>query len=162
MRIRFFRLSALLLLAATVPAAAGAQAAPRTAARGAAATAADTAIETELRQTFDRMAAAWNAGDMPGHVAPYADSATMMTGRGPEGGRERIAAMLARAFWRDGKPVQQLRFEQVLVRPIGADAAVVTGRFILSGGERDESSGWFTTAWERTPEGWRIIHDHSG
>src|SRR5690606_10448435 len=124
--------------------------------------AAQSPTKTELEQTFDQMAAAWNAGDLPGHVAPYADSATMMTGRGPQGGREQIAQMLARAFWRDGKPIQQLRFEQVLVRPLGADAAVVTGRFILSGGERDESSGWFTTAWERTAEGWRIVHDHSG
>jgi uncharacterized protein (TIGR02246 family) len=108
------------------------------------------------------MADAWNAGDMPGHVAPYADSATMMTGRGPAGGRERIAEMLTRAFWQDGRPLQQLRFEQVLVRPLGADGAVVTGRFILSGGERAEASGWFTTAWERTADGWRIVHDHSG
>lgn len=142
---RLRSLSAALLIAAAIPATAGAQD-PR----------------AELEQTFAAMAAAWNAGDMPGHVAPYADSATMMTGRGPQGGREQIAAMLSRAFWREGRPLQQLRFEQVLVRPIGRDGAVVTGRFILSGGERDEQTGWFTTVWARTADGWRIVHDHSG
>jgi uncharacterized protein (TIGR02246 family) len=145
-RTRVLRFAAALIVAAVVPAAASAQ----------------TTTHAELEQTFAAMAAAWNAGDLPGHVAPYADSATMMTGRGPQGGREQIAGMLARAFWRDGKPLQQLRFEQVLVRPLGTDGAVVTGRFILSGGEREEQSGWFTTAWERTADGWRIVHDHSG
>ena len=146
MRLRLHQLAAILILAAATPAAAAAQ----------------ITAGAELEQIFTGMAAAWNPGDMPGHVAPYADSATMMTGRGPQGGREQIAAMLTRAFWRDGKPVQQLRFEQVLVRPIGDGGAVVTGRFILSGGERDEQSGWFTTVWEKTAAGWRIVHDHSG
>ena len=122
----------------------------------------DAAVRAELEQMFTTMAERWNAGDMPGHIAPYADSATMMTGRGPQGGRERIGEMLSRSFWREGRPVQQLRFEQVLVRSIGDGGAVVTGRFILSGGGRDEQSGWFTTVWERTPAGWRIVHDHSG
>lgn len=122
----------------------------------------DAAMEATLESLLTSMADRWNAGDLPGHVAPYADSGTMMTGRGPAGGRERIAEMLARNFWRDGRPLQQLRFEQVLVRPIGDGGAVVTGRFVLSGGGRDEQSGWFTTVWEHTPAGWRIVHDHSG
>lgn len=146
MRALLLRFITALLVAAAAPAAAGAQ----------------TTTHADLEQIFTQMATAWNAGDMSGHVAPYADSATMMTGRGPAGGRERIAEMLSRAFWRDGRPMQQLRFEQVLVRPIGTDGAVVTGRFILSGGERDEQTGWFTTVWERTADGWRIVHDHSG
>jgi uncharacterized protein (TIGR02246 family) len=157
MRARTRRLAAFLILAAALPACSAAPTPGNTAPSSDAA-----AVRRELEQTFTRMADAWNAGDMPGHVAPYADSATMMTGRGPAGGRERIAEMLTRAFWQDGRPLQQLRFEQVLVRPLGADGAVVTGRFILSGGERAEASGWFTTAWERTADGWRIVHDHSG
>jgi uncharacterized protein (TIGR02246 family) len=157
MRARASRLAALLTLMAAVPACSAGPSAGR------AVPAPDTAaVRAELGRTFTAMADAWNAGDMPGHVAPYADSATMMTGRGPQGGRERIAEMLSRSFWRDGRPLQQLRFEQVLIRPIGDAGAVVTGRFILSGGERDEQTGWFTTVWERREDGWRIVHDHSG
>lgn len=130
---------------------------------GGAAPSPDTdSVRIELVQILESMAGAWNAGDMPGHVAPYADSATMMTARGPEGGRQRIADLLSRSFWSEGRPAQQLRFEQVVVRAIGEGGAVVTGRFILSGGGRDEQSGWFTTVWERTETGWRIVHDHSG
>lgn len=157
MHIRTKRLAALLILAAALPACTTGPAAGSAAPSPAAAT-----VRAELEQAFAGMADAWNAGDLPGHVAPYADSATMMTGRGPQGGRERIAEMLSRSFWREGRPLQQLRFEQVLVRPLGERGAVVTGRFILSGGGRDEQSGWFTTVWERAEDGWRIVHDHSG
>jgi uncharacterized protein (TIGR02246 family) len=109
----------------------------------------------------DEAAEAWNRADIDGHVAMYADSAGFMTGRGPAFGRQTIADMLARSFFRDGRPVQQLRFEDMTVRMLGADHAYVTGHFILSGGGQEDNTGWFTTIWARTPEGWQLIHDHS-
>ena len=54
--------------------------------------------------------------DLDRHVAPYADSATMMGGRGLIRGRPAIRALLERGFWRDRKPLQQLRFEEIVVR----------------------------------------------
>jgi uncharacterized protein (TIGR02246 family) len=114
-----------------------------------------------IRGLLDGIAEAWNRGDLPGHVAVYADSASFMTGRGPLIGRHRTAEALERSFFRDGQPVQQLRFEQVWVRPLGPDHALVTGRFILSGGGQDDNTGWFTTIWAWTGERWETIHDHS-
>ena len=84
-----------------------------------------------------------------------------MTGKGPVVGKHKTAELLRKAFFRDGKPVQSLRFEQVTVRTLGAGHALVVGHFILSGGAEAEKSGWFSTIWERRPEGWRVIHDHS-
>jgi hypothetical protein len=80
---------------------------------------------------------------------------------GPVIGRERIRASLLRSFWRDGQPVQQLRYEQVRVRPISTEHALMTGRFILSGAGQPDRSGWFTLVWEWQNGRWRIIHDHS-
>ncbi|HZF68617.1 MAG TPA: DUF4440 domain-containing protein, partial [Gemmatirosa sp.] len=60
------------------------------------------------------------------------------------------------------RPTQALRFERVEARPLGADHALVTSRFVLAGGEAAEKSGWFTLVWVRTADGWRILHDHSG
>ena len=48
-----------------------------------------------------------------------------------------------------------------VLSPLDPNAVLMTGRFILSGGEEAEQSGWFTLVWARTPEGWRVIHDHS-
>ncbi|HEX6105787.1 MAG TPA: nuclear transport factor 2 family protein [Gemmatimonadales bacterium] len=117
--------------------------------------------EPEIRALLEESAAAWNRGDLDGHLADNADSIMFMTGRGPIIGKDKTAEALRRSFFRDGKPVQALRFEQVTVRPLGDRHALVVGRFILSGGGEPERAGWFSTVWERRAEGWRAIHDHS-
>lgn len=110
-----------------------------------------------LRSSSD----AWNRGDLPGHLDIYVDSATFMTEDGPRPGVERTRQAFERAYWRDGRPLQRLDFEQVTIRPLGTETALQTGRFILSGGGRAEQSGWFSLIWIRTDEGWRAVHDHS-
>jgi ketosteroid isomerase-like protein len=64
-------------------------------------------------------------------------------------------------YFAGGRPLQALRFDDLAVRPLGPDHALVTGRFLLSGGGLADQSGRFTLVWVRTPEGWRILHDHS-
>jgi uncharacterized protein (TIGR02246 family) len=117
--------------------------------------------EAEIRRKLQSTADAWNRADLAGHVAPYADSAGFMTGRGPMIGRDKIESSLRRGFWKEGKPVQTLRYEHVNVRALGRDHALVTGRFVLTGGGRQDASGWFSLVWERGPNGWQEIHDHS-
>ena len=117
--------------------------------------------EREIRTMLDQSAVAWNRGDLDGHLADNADSISFMTRSGPIVGRTRTADALRRSFFQDGKPVQQLRFEQVTIRRLGEGHALVVGRFILDGGGQPEHSGWFSTIWERQAAGWRVIHDHS-
>jgi uncharacterized protein (TIGR02246 family) len=116
-----------------------------------------------IRVELHAIAEAWNRADLDRHVAPYADSATMMGGRGLIWGRDAIRAVLERGFWRDGKPLQQLRFEDIVIRLVGGnDAAIVTGKFILTGGDRPEVNGRFSTIWEWKNGRWLTVHDHSG
>lgn len=117
--------------------------------------------EQEIRTLLDQSAASWNRGDLEGHLADNADSISFMTRKGPIVGKARTADALRRSFFKDGKPLQQLRFEQVTVRPLGEGHALVVGRFVLEGGDLPEHSGWFSTVWERQAAGWRVIHDHS-
>jgi ketosteroid isomerase-like protein len=149
------RLAAAALLAALC---ACASAAPS---RGAAPAADSARASSEIVADLNASAAGWNRADMAAHLAIYADSATFMTGDGPIVGKASTRATLERAFWRDGRPKQQLRFERVAVRPLGARHALATGRFTLSGGGEADRSGWFSLTWERTPAGWRVLHDHS-
>jgi uncharacterized protein (TIGR02246 family) len=125
---------------------------------GAPAPAADPTAEILVLQ--DSMTSAWNNANLTGHVAPYADSATFMA-PGPLRGRDRIRASLERSFWREGRPLQQLRFDSLTVRPTGPAHALVTGKFTLYGGGRADRSGWFSLTYGRTAEGWKILHDHS-
>jgi ketosteroid isomerase-like protein len=117
--------------------------------------------EREIRSMLDQSAAAWNRGDLDGHLADNADSISFMTRNGPIVGKSRTADALRRSFFKDGKPVQQLRFEQVTIRRLGQDHALVVGRFVLEGGGEQERSGWLSPLWERQDAGWRVIHDHS-
>jgi uncharacterized protein (TIGR02246 family) len=117
--------------------------------------------DTELGRAMQEMEDAWNKNDLAGHVAAYADSAVFMIPRGPLIGRDRIRASLERSFWVNGKPKQQLRFEEVDVRMLGPGDARVMGKFILTGGGMPEASGRFTTIWEKIDGRWQIIHDHS-
>lgn len=118
-------------------------------------------VQAEIQAMLDESAAAWNRGDLKGHLADNADSIRFMTGKGPVIGKGQTEEILRKAFFRDGKPIQSLRFEQVDIRPLGTEHALVIGHFILSGGGEPERSGWFSTVWERQPAGWRVIHDHS-
>jgi ketosteroid isomerase-like protein len=115
----------------------------------------------EIQSLLDASVAAWNRGDLEGHLADNADSISFMTRNGPMVGKARTADALRRSFFKDDKPIQQLRFEQVTIRPLGTGYALVVGRFVLEGGGQPEHSGWFSTIWERQAAGWRVIHDHS-
>jgi ketosteroid isomerase-like protein len=105
--------------------------------------------------------APWTAGDLEAFVAPYEASSTFMTKEGPIG-RDEMRAHYQKVFFGPGggKP-RPLRFERLEVRPLGDDHALMTGRFVLGGDGKPDQSGWFTLVWVRTPQGWRILHDHS-
>jgi ketosteroid isomerase-like protein len=113
-------------------------------------------LPAALAATTDR----WNAGDLEGFIAPYATQTTFMT---PAGliDREAMRKRYLARYFTGTRPDQQLRFEQLQVRPLGAGHALMTGRFVLTGGGKAEQSGWFTLVWAKTADGWRIIHDHS-
>lgn len=115
----------------------------------------------EIRALTMASTEAWNRGDLKGHLAIYVDSVTFMTRNGPRPGVAAIEESFTRTYFKDGRPKQQLRFEQVSLRPLGRDAALETARFILSGGGEPDQTGWFTLVWMRTPMGWRAVHDHS-
>lgn len=120
-----------------------------------------SADEAEIRARTRESTEAWNRGDLKGHLAIYVDSVTFMTKQGPRPGVAAIEEAFTRSYFRDGMPKQQLRFEQVTLRPLGRDAALETARFVLSGGGEPDQTGWFTLVWLRTPDGWRAVHDHS-
>jgi ketosteroid isomerase-like protein len=115
------------------------------------------AITRELNSTAD----GWNAGDLKKYLAVYIPGAQEMTGEGPKGGVGHIEQTMKNGFWKTGRPLQVLRYENVGVTMLGKKNALVTGQYILSGGGRPDRKGWFTTVWVKTKDGWRMMHDHS-
>lgn len=102
----------------------------------------------------------WNVGKIDAYVEPYHDSATFMAAAGPISKYEMKQRFLKKYFT-GGEPNQLLTFSDLTIRSLGEGHALVTGRYLLTGGGREEQSGWYTLIWEFTEEGWKIIHDHS-
>src|SRR5690242_12320953 len=118
-------------------------------------------LDAAIRDALAATAAGWNRGDLDQYLSAYTDS---VTSAGPDGfvtGKAAAAAVMRSGFWRSGRPTQQLGYDHLVIRPLGADHALVTGRYVLSGGGRPQRTGWFTTVWVRSASGWRMMHDHS-
>jgi uncharacterized protein (TIGR02246 family) len=126
------------------------------------ATPSPAAAEAAIRARLDSTAIGWNRGELAMYMNMYEPDASQMGARGVEHGRALIEEGMRKGFWRNGKPAQDLRYEDVEVRPLGAHFALVTGRFVLTGGGRPDRMGTFTTVWSDNSGTWRMIHDHSG
>ena len=117
--------------------------------------------EADIKAVLEITANGWNTGELSKYLFAYVPEATEMLSTGPTGGVEAIEKTMKEGFWKTGRPIQQLRYENLVVRMLGKDNALVTGQYVLSGGDRPDRKGWFTTVWVKTKQGWRMIHDHS-
>ena len=120
-----------------------------------------SSAEAQIRAALESTAIGWNEGSLEKYLAVYTPDATEMRGTGPAGGVEAIKETMKKGFWKTGRPLQNLRYESVVVRMLGKEGALVTGNYILTGGNIPERKGWFTSVWRKTKKGWRMIHDHS-
>jgi len=117
--------------------------------------------EKAIRDTLNFTAEGWNKGDLNQYLSAYVKEATEMLSTGPAGGVEAIEKTMKEGFWKTGRPIQTLRYENVVVRMLGKKNALTTGQYVLSGANRPDRTGWFTTVWTKTKSGWKMIHDHS-
>ncbi len=114
----------------------------------------------ELTHIVEDQAAAWNRGDIDGYMQAYwhNDQLTFSSGgethRGWETTRQRY---LSRYPTRDS--MGKLRFDQLEVKQLGANAAIMLGQWHL---QRElPIGGNFTLVWQRLDGRWLIIHDHT-
>jgi len=109
--------------------------------------------EQQINAVMDLTAHGWNNGILSEYLSAYVPEATEMLSTGPAGGVEAIEKTMKEGFWKTGRPLQVLRYEHIVVRMLGKDNALVTGQFILSGNNRPDRTGWFTTVWTKTKDG---------
>ena len=115
-----------------------------------------------LQARFQQAAADWNAGDLKGFMASYAnDSTTMyMSGSKFEHGFAWIEQHYAPAF-APGARRDSLRLESFAARPLGTTYALVTARYVLYRNGVTTSSGPFSVVMQEGSDGWKIILDHT-
>jgi beta-aspartyl-peptidase (threonine type) len=132
-----------------------------TAQSGAESHAKDRAAITQLLTTQQD---AWNKGDVDAFMSAYWKSSdlTFSGSRGTERGYDAVFARYKRSY-PDRASMGRLDFSELEFHFIGNDGALVLGHWHLtrekSGG--GDIGGVFSLVWQRFPEGWRIIHDHT-
>jgi len=104
---------------------------------------------------------AWNRGDVRAFLTGYWRSPEL-TFSGSSGVARGWDAVLARykKNYPDRAAMGQLDFSNLEFRFLGPDAALVLGHWHLKR-EKDDLGGVFTLVWQRFPDGWKIIHDHT-
>jgi beta-aspartyl-peptidase (threonine type) len=104
---------------------------------------------------------AWNRGDVDAFMQAYWHSPelTFSGSSGISRGWDGVLARYKKAY-PDRAAMGQLDFSELEFHLIGPDAALMLGTFHLKR-EKDEPRGTFSLVWQRFPEGWRIVHDHT-
>jgi uncharacterized protein (TIGR02246 family) len=104
---------------------------------------------------------AWNRGDVDAFLVGYWRSPEL-TFSGSSGVARGWDGVLARykKNYSDRSAMGQLDFSELEFRFLGPEAALVLGRWHLKR-EKDDLGGVFSLVWQRFPDGWKIIHDHT-
>jgi len=104
---------------------------------------------------------AWNRGDVGAFLVGYWHSPEL-TFSGSSGVSRGWDAVMARykKNYPDRAAMGQLEFSELEYRFLGPDAALVLGHWQLKR-ESGDIGGVFSLVWQRFPDGWKIIHDHT-
>ena len=103
----------------------------------------------------------WNQGNVDAFLEGYWHSPDL-TFSGSSGIARGWDGVLARykKNYPDRAAMGQLDFSNLEFRFLGNDAALVLGHWHLARAQGDVG-GVFSLVWQRFPEGWRIVHDHT-
>lgn len=104
---------------------------------------------------------AWNKGDIRRFMDGYWNSPelTFAGTRGFTRGWQPVLARYEKSY-ADKAAMGKLDFSELEIRQLGPDAALVLGRWHLQR-EAGDVGGIFTLVFQKFPEGWRIVHDHT-
>jgi uncharacterized protein (TIGR02246 family) len=120
--------------------------------------------EADVRAVLDKQVSAWNRGDIEEFMTTYLDAPTL-TFSGRDGVTRGYRPVLERyrTKYATREAMGTLRFSEIEVRLLNGSAALVLGRFHLTrspaGG--GDASGRFTLILQKSPQGWKIVHDHT-
>ena len=123
--------------------------------------AAESSNETQIRALLRTQTDAWNRGDIDTFMAGYwkSDDTVFVGASGITRGWQSVLDRY-RKNYPDRQAMGQLTFSSLEVHLVCPDAAFAIGEFQLER-EHDKPSGIFTLNFQKFPEGWRIVADHT-
>jgi beta-aspartyl-peptidase (threonine type) len=117
--------------------------------------------EAEIRAVLSAQVAAWNRGDIDGFMSGYARSSAteFIAGDKLTHGWQTVRDRYRKKYDSRDK-MGTLTFSELKITRLSGESALVIGRWRLVR-QQDKPQGRFTLLLRRTPEGWRIVHDHT-
>jgi len=115
-----------------------------------------------IRKVLDDQVAAWNKGDLNAFMEGYwkAPELSFFSGNNKTLGWQATLDRYRSKYQGEKKEMGLLTFTELSIDLLGADHAVVKGRYNLKMKEQ-APTGIFTLIFQKMPAGWRIIHDHT-
>jgi len=117
--------------------------------------------KTAVRAILDAQQSAWNQGKVDVFLEGYwkSDGLTFSGSQGITRGFAGVQDRYRRSY-PDRQAMGKLDFTGLEVRILNPDAALVLGHWHLTR-EKGDIGGVFSLVFQRLPEGWRVIHDHT-
>jgi len=126
----------------------------------------DAATRRAVIAVLTAQTAAWNRGDLPGFMAGYwaSDSLVFIGKSGLTYGWQPTLDNYRKSYGQNASQMGQLDFSGLRVSPLGPDVAQVVGRWHLSlkqGAKESDLRGQFLLIFRRLGGRWLIVADHS-
>ena len=117
--------------------------------------------QSAIAAVLNAQQAAWNRGDVDAFLVGYWHSPelTFSGSNGVSRGWDGVMARYKKNY-PDRAAMGQLDFSELEFRFLGPDAALVLGHWHLKR-DKGDIGGVFSLVWQRFPEGWKIVHDHT-
>ena len=115
----------------------------------------------EVRRILDKQVGEWNAGNLAGFMDTYSrsDSTRFASGGDVILGWQTVFDRYRRKYG-DKETMGTLRMSDIDLQMLAPDSALVFGRWHLTR-QSGNLSGLYTLLLRKTPQGWRIVHDHT-
>jgi ketosteroid isomerase-like protein len=115
-----------------------------------------------IQKVLDDQVVAWNKGDLEGFMQGYWQSPALsfFSGGNKTAGWQATLERYRKKYQGEGKEMGKLAFRDLSVELLGADHALVKGRWQLTL-KNETVGGLFTLICRKLKDGWRIVHDHT-
>ena len=116
---------------------------------------------TAIENVLAAQQKAWNDGNVDAFLEGYwpSDELTFSGSSGVARGFNAVRERYKKSY-PDRQAMGKLDFSELEIHMLGADAALVLGHWHLAR-EKGDVGGVFSLVFQRFPEGWKIIHDHT-
>jgi uncharacterized protein (TIGR02246 family) len=117
----------------------------------------------EVRALWNTSVEAWNRGDLDAFMNVYWNSPDLVffSNKTETRGWQQTLDRYRATYKGEGRQMGTLDFPRLEFKVLGAQVVLARGQWRLKMPDGKESTGMTSVTFQKLPEGWRIVHDHS-